>query len=563
MPSLFAACRSDSRKKEDAMKLKRLAAAALSAALMLSGCGSSFTSNTTTYQFGGKTVTLSGTLKEVIAPRGFSVKFDSVFSSKWSDSDGLYVYTATQDSIPYVLVDYISSSDTSPEAFLNDICIPAVKENYGDDLVSLEGVKTYEFDGTSMPGIFYTFHVGNATVHALRVCESVGSGFADYVMKYQDSGKSITMDTFEAIRKEFRLTDDTAVRTAAPASGTSSAPGTPSDLKGMKIGQTYAGKLSETMRTATYNGFVTISMPQSWNVAIGGANTGTWIRCYDPAEPSLQVYFMIHANVILKNPAAKQYYITANSLPGNVIPVYFAYAPVNTSATLEEFYTDNYNEYISMLAGYEPAFSGFYFPQISSFSVIERMPARRFLPVTPLDNQVLHAEFRDGLTNTESEGMFFGSVFDEVTIKDTGIDTGFYGIYSLTGMSAPKGMLKEYLPLLQYILNSFAFTDAFISGCAAAQGIDRKNMEFINSMMAETSSVIVNGWNQRQTTYDILSQEYSDSIMGYDRYLDTDTNEVYRVELGLMDHYDGKRYVKLEQGSDRYTDPIAGYITKG
>ena len=45
-------------------------------------------------------------------------------------------------------------------------------------------------------------------------------------------------------------------------------------------------------------------------------------------------------------------------------------------------------------------------------------------------------------------------------------------------------------------------------------------------------------WESRTDTYDILSQEYSDAILGYDRLYDSETGEVYRAELGFWDDYD-------------------------
>ena len=80
--------------------------------------------------------------------------------------------------------------------------------------------------------------------------------------------------------------------------------------------------------------------------------------------------------------------------------------------------------------------------------------------------------------------------------------------------------------------------------------------------MQQTMDIVTEGWNARQKSYDIQSQQYSDSVLGYDRYLDTETNEVYRVEYGALDGYQGSRYQKIDQGSAYYTEPVAGYIVK-
>ena len=179
-----------------------------------------------------------------------------------------------------------------------------------------------------------------------------------------------------------------------------------------------------------------------------------------------------------------------------------------------------------------------------------------------LDNKAIHAQFTDTLSQQKGEGMFTGAVMNLLTMMDPGYDCGVYGIYSMTGITAPYGMLNEYSPVLTEILGSIQYTDAFIQAVAHEENITMENARQVNQTMQETMNIVTNGWNARQKTYDILSQEYSDSTMGYDRYLDTETNEVYRVELGALDHYDGSRYQKIEQGSNYYTEPVSGYIYK-
>ena len=80
--------------------------------------------------------------------------------------------------------------------------------------------------------------------------------------------------------------------------------------------------------------------------------------------------------------------------------------------------------------------------------------------------------------------------------------------------------------------------------------------------MQQTSQIIIDGWNQRQASYDRISQAYSDATLGYDRYYDTVTGDVYRVEYGIMDGYNGDRYQLISENSDLYSLPVTGYIYK-
>lgn len=71
---------------------------------------------------------------------------------------------------------------------------------------------------------------------------------------------------------------------------------------------------------------------------------------------------------------------------------------------------------------------------------------------------------------------------------------------------------------------------------------------------------IMDSWEKRNKSYDIMSQKQSDAALGYERVYDTETNEVYKAYNGFTDDYSGKRYKSITD--DMYTDKVVGYIEK-
>ncbi|MCR5109111.1 MAG: hypothetical protein K6B28_13230, partial [Lachnospiraceae bacterium] len=71
--------------------------------------------------------------------------------------------------------------------------------------------------------------------------------------------------------------------------------------------------------------------------------------------------------------------------------------------------------------------------------------------------------------------------------------------------------------------------------------------------------MIMESYDSRNTTYDVISQKNSDATLGYERVLDTETGDYYRAENGFSDWYDGQRYKPVDD-DDAYLSPIEGYI---
>ena len=87
-----------------------------------------------------------------------------------------------------------------------------------------------------------------------------------------------------------------------------------------------------------------------------------------------------------------------------------------------------------------------------------------------------------------------------------------------------------------------------------------KNFQNVRSICNQISDGIMNFWEKRGASYDIMSQKQSDATLGYERVYDTETNEIYNAYNGFTDDYDGNRYKSISD--DMYTKGISGYIEK-
>ena len=334
------------------------------------------------------------------------------------------------------------------------------------------------------------------------------------------------------------------------------------ELIASKVEKTKAQQLEEKLAERNFDNIFTATLPEDWNITVGGADWYLWIRMYDPADPTLQVFTTISTTGILKSQRAREFYEWALSVSGDE----FLYGStshmiVNESGTMKEYFED-YPDYIDWIAKYDPTFAGFDFPLITGFEEIENWDVDDMYSSIAIDNRLIHCEYKEGLSQVRAEGLFNGCFTNGISVMDPGYDCGFYIVYNISGISAPYGMLGEYQEVLNSILNSIQYTDSWLETAARNQQISIDSARQINQILQQTSQIIVDGWNQRQASYDRISQAYSDSTLGYDRYYDTQTGEVYRIEYGVMDNYTGDRYQLIENDSDRYSLPVSGYIYK-
>ena len=110
-------------------------------------------------------------------------------------------------------------------------------------------------------------------------------------------------------------------------------------------------------------------------------------------------------------------------------------------------------------------------------------------------------------------------------------------------------------------MKTIKYSDSFVS--ATNQASNEKvaqAMEFSKNAN-QVLDGMMDSWEKRNTSQDIISQKQSDATLGYERVYDTETGEIYKATNGFTDVYDGKRYEPVTD-DNMYAEPISGYIEK-
>ena len=179
---------------------------------------------------------------------------------------------------------------------------------------------------------------------------------------------------------------------------------------------------------------------------------------------------------------------------------------------------------------------------------------------------MLRATFKDA-NGKEGEGIFTAYVYDvgpyyvlENIISGKQIDIQYLNVYDAIFITAPKDEFIDWQDTLNTICSSLKFTDTFINGFNQQQDAVMKNFQQIRAIGNEISDRIMDSWNKRNTSFDIMSQKQSDATLGYERVYDTETNEIYKAYNGFTDDYDGERYKPITD--DMYSKKTSGIIEK-
>ena len=322
----------------------------------------------------------------------------------------------------------------------------------------------------------------------------------------------------------------------------------------VKIVANEASKLTlEEYKTDNF----TMKKPTGWTVETGGTGIFYVIRVYDPQNTNNQVYLMLKVQPLLKNTSAKTSWQNYYSMSGNNSQYkLFADAVVLDNPTTEGFYK-KFDEISTYLSSLEPTLSTMKFPKFSNFTKIEEFESSASMKSVALDSKVLRGTFT-GENSKEGEGLFMASVVNFGNQYQGGVDMGYYMIYDIMSITSAKDEFIDYKDILLESVNSIEFTDSYVK-----QTIDDSNAQTqkaleLNASMQKAFDSYMSAWENRQISYDIMSQNQSDATLGYERVYDTDTGEIYKAYNGFTDDYQGNKYQSITD--NMYTEKTSGYI---
>ncbi len=291
-----------------------------------------------------------------------------------------------------------------------------------------------------------------------------------------------------------------------------------------------------------------IKKPKGWKVETLGDYIHYTIKVYNPNNPLYQFFFNMKTEGYNKSEDAKKWQQTY--YPNNI----FAKTSVIASKDTEGFYKI-FNDMGSLNNT-----STFTFPVLTDFTISEN------LGKGSLGGDMLRATFKD-VNGKEGEGIFTAYVYDpgpyyvnENIMSGKKIDIQYLNVYDAIFITTPKDEFIDWEEILNTICSSLTFTDTFINGFYKEQDAVMKNFQEIRAIGNEISDGIMDSWNKRNKSFDIMSQKQSDATLGYERVYDTETNEIYKAYNGFTDDYDGERYKSITD--DMYSKKTSGYIEK-
>lgn len=301
-----------------------------------------------------------------------------------------------------------------------------------------------------------------------------------------------------------------------------------------------------------------MKIPDGWTVTTGGSGMFHAIRVTDPKNPINQVFFLLKAQPVLHSETGRDYYNQSYQMYGGNYNM-MAAAPVLSSPSTENFF-GIFNSYASFAKTYEPSYSSFTFPSFGSFKTVESFASTSSMKSHAISPALLRATFTDD-QGTKGEGMFTADVIDFTgnTVSGFGIDAGFYMVYNIAAITCAQNSFIDWKDILCQSLSSIDYSQSYVSSAIQQSNESTANAMQIRSELSTISDGIMDSWEKRNTSQDIISQKQSDATLGLERVYDVETNEVYQADNGWSDKYDGERY-KPVTDDKMYLDPIAGRI---
>ena len=287
-----------------------------------------------------------------------------------------------------------------------------------------------------------------------------------------------------------------------------------------------------------------MNIPEGWTVRSSAMYTGMFhaIHVFDPENPVNQIFFMLKMEPMFPDENSRAMMALSSDLFGK----YPILTNVSTQGVFEIF--PQFADAMNATADYADIQT----PYIADFSVTESFESTQGMSSVAISPAILRADFIQN--GTEGEGMFTADVVPFAM----GTGMGYYSVYNLTVLSAEKGTFQDWQPTLSKSLSSLTYTSEFQSFAMSQSNQSAATSQSLSQAASEMSASIMSSWENRNKSQDIMSQKQSDATLGYERIVDTETGEIYKIDNGFTDWYDGSRYKAISD--DQYTDSVEAVI---
>ena len=295
-----------------------------------------------------------------------------------------------------------------------------------------------------------------------------------------------------------------------------------------------------------------MDIPKGWKVVVAPADFIHYsFKVYNPEDPNYMLLFGLKQEGFLKSEKARNTY-------SKLYPdaMFSKLAPIDPQTTEAFFKVWNRNAKLSNTSELKTE----YFPYFNEFTVLENMGKGM------LGGDILRATYKDD-KGSSMQGLFTSSVYSSGTyfintdmwnLFSEKVDVWPLNVYNIICLTAPDADFINWQPILDHTLSTIVFSQKFLDGFNTQEAQILATVQANQKVYDEISDMIMDSWEKRNNSYDIISQKQSDATLGYERVYDTDTGEIYKAQNGFMDHYDGTKYKAITD--DMYTEPTAGYI---
>ena len=302
------------------------------------------------------------------------------------------------------------------------------------------------------------------------------------------------------------------------------------------------------------NGLVSLMIPKGWKVEVAPTDYIHYtFKVYNPENQNYMYIFDLKQEGFLKSEKARSTY--EKYYPDAVFAKLAAIDPQTTEAYYKVWDKN------AKLAN-EIDFKYEFFPYLNEFTMIENMGA------TPLGGDVIRATYKNSNGGLQ-QGLFTASVksigtyyinTDIFNLFSEQVDVSPLNVYNIIMMMAPDEEFVNWQKIMDYSISTMEFSDTFVKGFNNEESTLVATIQANQKVYDSISDMIMDSWEKRNNSYDIISQKQSDATLGYERVYDAETGEVYKAYNGFTDNYSGNRYQTVTD--DRYTLPVSGYIEK-
>ena len=123
---------------------------------------------------------------------------------KFTERDGVTIYTEHENSIPYVLVYRSEDWIMDAENLIREQYTPYMQKKYGDDLVAVTEFEEYTLGGRPVSAALYTYKLQGYLIDMIRAYENVNGHTVSYTAKYIQGQGEATLAALEAAVQNYR-----------------------------------------------------------------------------------------------------------------------------------------------------------------------------------------------------------------------------------------------------------------------------------------------------------------------------------------------------------------------